>query len=89
MNTVLLRKDAVTEYEIPIWTVLHLTDPATGHRPVVLGRSSWFNEAEAQDHAREQSVCYPAPQRFSVYTPDSGFVCGFQCGQVQRAFVIA
>ena len=86
-QTVSLHRGPV-EYVIPVFTVLHLTDPTVGYKPVALGVSDWFSQAEAEDHAREMSIMCPSPQRFSVYTPDWEWLSSWQCGEVLPAFVI-
>lgn len=89
MRTRLICRDAVTVVCVPTLTVMHLTDAGTGNRPVALGRSEWFNEEGARDHAREQSACHPAPpQRFAVYDEHDRWLVTYQCGQELPAFII-
>ena len=81
MNTITMRLNAVTQVVAPVTTVLHLTDPSTGTRPVVLGKSQWFTDEEAVEFAAEESAKYPNPQRFAVFDEHSVLVAILQCGK--------
>lgn len=86
MRTTRLRKDACTTIETPVFTVLHLSDPSVGVKPVVLGETTWFSEREATEYAREMSRAHPAPQRFAAYDPYGSYLSSWQTGKSRAAF---
>jgi hypothetical protein len=88
MTTISLRKDALTTVEIPVVTVLHLTDPSKGWRPVVLGHAIFFTQGEAIAYALDQSRLHPKPQRFSIYGKDENWIASYQCGTKLAPFTI-
>jgi len=86
-NTITIH-DGLIAVAVPLYIVAHLTDPSQGMRPVILGKSEWFSEAEAIDHAQTESAYCPAPQRFAVYSPTFNWIASYQSGEPQPAFVV-
>lgn len=87
-ETMIIRKDAITTVEVPVYTVAHITDASRGVHGILLNSSKWFDETAAREFAQEESTKTPSPQRFTVYDPDLKFVCTFQCGQEVSPFVL-
>lgn len=84
----MVKKDAVTYVKAGLWVVARLTDPSVGGKPVVMNISSWFNQKEAEEFAKEESLKFPAPQRFAIYNPDKRWVASYQSGKPMPAFVV-
>ena len=74
--------------DVPVYTVVHVTDRSHDQRPVVLGRLYHRTQEEAEIAARDASTTVPAPQRFTVYCPDLRYVSSWQAGKLLPVFVV-
>ena len=80
-------KKGITEYRVPVWTVLHITETSRGETRAI-GQSVWFDRKGAEAFAKEQSRLYPSPQRMGVYSPDGVWVSSWQSGKKLPAFEV-
>lgn len=78
----------VVKYQTTLATVLQMTDDVVG-KATAIGRAEWFNIAEAENFAKQQSMVYPAPQRFLVYDGDGNLVSVWQGGVKMSMFTVA